>query len=148
MPKAKRGTDRGKSERPHPPGIVLIIMIATFSIGTLLICAQVARLVYVSGITGDIRSRLQADYRPWTPEAFAPVSTGIALGSPEPVRGSSSILETTATQACPASAEGCDPTEPSPSDEGDPATAIPTATATPQAVRRATEPIIELTIAP
>jgi hypothetical protein len=126
MAKAKRDADRKRSGRSQPPGLVLIFMIASFSIGTLLICAQVARLVYASGITGDIRSRLQADYRPWTPEAFAPVSTGIALGTPDPIKGSQSLLEATATQTCAPSAETCDPPQPTSTDAAASATSAAT----------------------
>lgn len=107
MAKQKRTAGRRQTRRNQPPGVVLIVMIASFSIGTLLICGQVARLVYATGITGDIRSRLQADYRPWTPEAFAPVSTGIALGTPEPVKSTQSILDATATPTCAPSLEDC-----------------------------------------
>jgi hypothetical protein len=111
MAKDKRSAGRMPPRRKQPPGLVLIVMIATFSIGTLLICAQVARLVYATGITGDIRSRLHADYRPWTPQAFAPVSTGITLGTPAPVKGTS-ILDATGTATCSPAAEGCDPNLP------------------------------------
>ncbi len=127
MTKQKRDAGRKHSRRNQPPGVVLIIMIASFSIGTLLICAQVARLVYATGITGDIQSRLQADYRPWTPEAFAPVSTGIALGTPEPVKGSQSILDATATQTCAPSTEACDSSQPPSTGVGGSATSTATA---------------------
>lgn len=109
MARNELGAVRKRHRRSQPPGVVLILMIATFSIGTLLICAQVARLVYATGVTGDIQSRLQADYRPWTPQAFAPVSTGIALGTPEPLRASPSILDITATPTCAPSGGDCQP---------------------------------------
>jgi hypothetical protein len=120
MPRDELDAVRKRYGRKQPPGVVLILTIATLSIGTLLICAQVARLVYTSGITGDIRSRLQADYRPWTPQAFAPVSTGIALGSPEPIRASPSILEATATPTCRPSERDCGAGQPSSTGPGTP----------------------------
>jgi hypothetical protein len=113
MPKDELEAVRKRYRRNQPPGVVLILLIAVFSIGTLFICAEVARLVYTTGVAGDIRSRLQADYRPWTPQAFAPVSTGIALGTPEPVKGSTSILDPTATPTCAVGTQDCDSIQPS-----------------------------------
>jgi hypothetical protein len=119
MPKDELEAVRKRYRRNQPPGVVLILLVAIFSIGTLLICAQVARLVYTTGVAGDIRSRLQADYRPWTPQAFAPVSTGIALGTPEPVKGSTSILDPTATPTCIGGTQNCDtPLPASPGEDG------------------------------
>lgn len=132
MPRDELDAVRKRYRRTQPPGVVLILTIAAFSIGTLLICAQVARLVYATGITGDIQSRLQADYRPWTPQAFAPVSTGIALGTPEPVKASPSILEPTATQTCAPSGEGCDPGQAASPGADVSNTPVPAATAGPQ----------------
>lgn len=113
MPRDALESVRKRYGRQQPPGVVLILLIATFSIGTLLICAQIARMAYATGIAGDIRSRLQADYRPWTPQAFAPVSTAISVGTPEPLRGSPSILEPIATQTCSASGAACESGDPS-----------------------------------
>jgi len=122
MPRDELEAVRRRYRRRQPPGAVLIILIAAFSIGTLLTCAQAARLAYSTGVVGDIRSRLQADYRPWTPQAFAPLSTGIAIGTPEPQRASPSILDLTATQTCAPSAGTCEPGQSSGSDAGGSAT--------------------------
>ena len=100
---------RKRYRRRQPPGGVIILGIATISVGLLLLCAQAARLVYSTGLTGQVGPRLQADYRPWTPQAFAPVSTSIIAGTPDPIRQGTPLLEPTAGDPCSDPSSSCAP---------------------------------------
>ena len=109
MPRDELESVRKRYRRRQPSGAVILLGIATISVGLLLLCAQAARLVYSTGLTGQVGPRLQADYRPWTPQAFAPLSTSIIAGTPEPIRQGTPLLEPTAGDPCSDASSSCEP---------------------------------------